>query len=392
MIPSKKSLITVPTYWFSGKQRTYQIGDVFYDHPTPIDQEGTLARLLSSLENLEGNFAVVVITSAVESTLEKEAEKKVETIIRPFKSRYPIMQFGTEDLKMLKSRLKFLDILECVEYISIRGYGNVRNIQLIMAQILGMDVVIGLDDDEVVTDRFFLKKALEHIGQKHEGKFIGGIGGFYLNPKNDEALVDDEEQQARANKNIFCLKREIMDRTIKMLKMKPGRLVETPLILGGNMVIHRDLFQMVPFDPYIPRGEDIDYLINAKLLGYTFFLDKELSVLHLPPRTSFQLLPDIVRFLYERYKLAMAKNYGMKNCPPESLDPYPGLFLRDDVEKHALDILKGKGLSPNFVNRAVEYAQRRLPRFFQFMKKWPKLMSILSEDSVLRKTFQEKLR
>ena len=270
LIPSKNSLITVPTYWFSGKQRTYQIGDVFYDHPTPIDQEGTLARLLSSLEDLEGNFAVVVITSAVESTLEKEAEKKVEAIIRPFKSRYPIMQFGTEDLKILKNRLNFLGILECVEYISIRGYGNVRNIQLIMAQILGMDVVIGLDDDEVVTDRFFLKKALEHIGQKHGGKFIGGIGGFYLNPKNNEVLVDEE--QARANKNIFCLKREIMDRAIKMLKMKPGRLVETPLILGGNMVIHRDLFQKVPFDPYIPRGEDIDYLINASLLVYTFFL------------------------------------------------------------------------------------------------------------------------
>ena len=389
MVASKKPLITVPTYWFSGKQRNYQIGDVFYDHPTPIDQEGTLARLLESLERLKGDFIVVVITSVIESTLEKEAEKKVEAIIRPFKSKYPIMQFGSEDLKMLKNRLKSLGILECVECINIRGYGNVRNIQLIIAQILGMDVVIGLDDDEVIIDEFFLEKALEHIGREHKGKFIGGIGGFYLNPENkEEALIDEKIVE---EKNIFCLKKEIMNQTMKMLRMKPGRLVETPLILGGNMVIHKSLFQKVPFDPYIPRGEDIDYLINAKLLGYTFFLDKELSVLHLPPYTPSQLLQDIARFLYERYKLVMAKNYGMKNCPPESLDPYPGLFLRDDIEKHALNILQRKGLSLDFVNRARKYAQKKLPHFFEFMRKWPELMDALSKDNVLRRTFQKKL-
>ena len=392
MRESKIPLITVPTYWFSGRRRDYRIGDVFYDHPTPIDRDGTLARLLKSLENLKGDFMVVVITSVVESELEDRVERKIESIISPFKSRYPILQFGSKDLKTLKSRLRELGFSAYTKYIDTKGYGNVRNIQLIVAQILKVDVVVGLDDDEVITDDSFLKKALEYVGKKYEGKFVGGVGGFYVDPENgEETIMYENHGRKMREENIFFLKREIMDRAMEMLKMKKGRLVETPLMLGGNMIFHRDLFRKVPFDPYIPRGEDIDYLINARLLGYTLFIDKELFVLHLPPYALSQLSPDIARFLYERHKLVMAEKYGMGSCTPESLDPYPGLFLREDVEKHALDMVQRGLLRSDFVNEAKKYAQEKLPHFFEFMEKWPKLMDILGEDEVLRESFRNRL-
>lgn len=48
------------------------------------------------------------------------------------------------------------------------------------------------------------------------------------------------------------------------------RLKATPFVFGGNMVIHRNLFTVVPFDQNVRRGEDIDFLINARMLGFHF--------------------------------------------------------------------------------------------------------------------------
>ncbi|HLI57488.1 MAG TPA: hypothetical protein VKY26_10725, partial [Actinomycetota bacterium] len=53
--------VVVPTYWTrpGGEARA---GDAVYDHPTPVDDEGTLGRLLESLVRLDTNrFYVVTI-------------------------------------------------------------------------------------------------------------------------------------------------------------------------------------------------------------------------------------------------------------------------------------------------------------------------------------------
>ena len=45
------------------------------------------------------------------------------------------------------------------------------------------------------------------------------------------------------------------------------RLKETPFVFGGNMVIRRSRFSVFVCDPEVPRGEDIDFLMNAKMFG-----------------------------------------------------------------------------------------------------------------------------
>ncbi len=52
------------------------------------------------------------------------------------------------------------------------------------------------------------------------------------------------------------------------------------------MILHRELFECVPFDPLVTRGEDVDYLINSRIFGFSFFLDNTLSVKHLPQPKS----------------------------------------------------------------------------------------------------------
>lgn len=42
----RKTMI-IPTYWCRSSGKCWQEGDAVYDHPTPVDQEGTLERPLS---------------------------------------------------------------------------------------------------------------------------------------------------------------------------------------------------------------------------------------------------------------------------------------------------------------------------------------------------------
>ena len=77
-----KTVIVVPTYWTWEGGAPPQPGDAVYDHPTPLDQPGTLARLLESLRAIaQPDFAVLVITAATNPRLEGRAEAKVEEII-----------------------------------------------------------------------------------------------------------------------------------------------------------------------------------------------------------------------------------------------------------------------------------------------------------------------
>lgn len=115
-----------------------------------------------------------------------------------------------------------------------------------------------------------------------------------------------------------------MNRVWEKILRSEDRLVSSPMILGGNFVLSHNLFQILPFDPYIPRGEDTDYLINANQLGFHILFDKKLKIKHLHPERASpyyqeELRGDIERFLYEREKIRAGLILNLK--------PYPGYFL-----------------------------------------------------------------
>ena len=104
--------------------------------------------------------------------------------------------------------------------------------------------------------------------------------------------------------NIFADKPAIMNEAVRQLQESPGRWVDSVVAFGGNMLFGRKLFRRVGFDPGITRGEDFDYVLNARLAGYKFWLDKCLRISHLPPKQHdtppyVKLAEDIRRFLYE---------------------------------------------------------------------------------------------
>jgi hypothetical protein len=190
-----------------------------------------------------------------------------------------------------------------------------------------------IDDDEVFEDPEFMSKARAFIGKPWDSEFVGAVAGYYLQP--------DGEWRVKVPKNPWNVHWDKADRMNEAFERFIGqgpRIKVTPFVFGGNMVVHRDVFTHIPFDPGITRGEDIDFLINMKMFGYSFFLDNTLSIKHLAPPKPHpiwkQIREDVYRFVYERAKLHdQEAREEMVHVSAEDLDPYPGAFLKDDLEE-----------------------------------------------------------
>jgi len=401
--------VVVPTYWTWPQDRPSGPIEAVFDHPTPLDEAppngapsngappsgvGTLPRLLDSLSQMDGPpFSVLILTATAHPDLEIAAQQQVAGIVAPFRECFPITQFAASDLAVVHERMVELGLGDLAPLFSLNSYPGVRNCQLLVPHVLGTEVIVALDDDEIVRPDY-LTTTLDFVGQEHQGKPILGLGGPYLDSSGSKLLPEGP-----ATGNIFLDKSAIMNAGTRDLEAKPDRLVQTPVALGGNMVFHRDLFTQVSFDPFITRGEDIDYLINAALRGFRFWFDKQLVITHLPPEASHgspawsKLRQDVLRFIYEREKLHIAR------IDPSQFDPYPGRFLREDVDTQAIEALRrvaDAGMEERFGNAedivalALRRAAEKAPHYFAFAREWLALMTTLGEDVGLRRYLRGK--
>lgn len=270
--------------------------------------------------------------------------------------------------------------------IDLKGFSKIRNTGLLLAQALSIEMVIFMDNDEVIENPDYLDVASEYLDQRFDGKRVGGKGGFYLNPDGSILLPPRKLWW-----DWLWDKIRWMNQTyLKILKSKE-RLVPTPMLLGGNLVLHYRLFQSVPFDPLIPRGEDTDYLINATRLGFCILFDPRLQIKHLhPERTETyyeqELKGDLERFLYERQKV----KEGMEL----SLDPYPGYFLRWSVYPKAiltvfflaLDyFLKGKRKKARetlSILKEIFKKREGWSYYLKFREAWERVMKRIREEGM----------
>ncbi|MBA1340714.1 MAG: hypothetical protein C5S40_01100 [ANME-2 cluster archaeon] len=331
-----KVCMVIPSYWTREIKDGVRAGDAVYDHPTPLDEDGTLLRALQSLDIPEDkDFQVVVIAAATAVDIEDRVEEKVAGIIEKASrtADVDIKLFSQSHLGEIHGLLQSRGMDEYVSLLQLSGYSNIRNLCLFIPHILGSDLAVLIDDDEVFEDTQFIGKAKEFIGSVVGDRTVHAVAGYYLQPDGDNSTMKKHSPWME-----YWGQYKVMDEGFDRIIWTEPRLKETPFVFGGNMVIHRELFTVVPFDPDVSRGEDIDYLINARMFGFSFFLDNELSIRHLPPPKShpvwMQLREDIYRFIYERAKLeGQVEKEGMVRVAPVDLDPYPGRFLRSDLEE-----------------------------------------------------------
>jgi len=322
--------IVIPTYWGRPQGQPPQPNDAIFDHPTPVDGESTLPRLLNSLAQLEDGppFNVLVLVAPVAASLTGAAQKRVEQIITQFADQLLVKQIGPTDLPRFQYAAE--EVGMDAHVITLNNYAGARNMQLLASCALGSEIIIALDDDEIVPPTY-LDLALETMGKEE----ISGAAGFYED-KNDSIYLPESPPTG----NIFNDKPRIMNAGATKLLDTPGRWTPTPIAFGGNMLFRRELFTRVGFDSGITRGEDLDYVLNARLAGFTFWLDEKLRITHLPPNhydtpPYLKLAEDVRRFIYQREKLRLSAGQ-MKNAPsPEDFTPYPGRFWQDDLEAQA---------------------------------------------------------
>ena len=332
----QKITMVIPTYWGPPEDKDIEEEKVF-DHPTPLDQEGTLERVLESLKVLErSDFSVVLIVASTSSKIEKEVVSKVKEISRPFREKYELKLLHHKNLKSLREKLLSKNVIpDACSLINLDNYSSVRNMCSIAGILNGSDLVVFIDDDEVFEDSNFIDKAVEHAGKERDGEKILAVAGYYINSDGNYKLDEN---------GVPFWKRESWNNVIAMNQAfdqiigKRPRLKLTPFVFGGNMVIHRELLASVPFDPAITRGEDIDFLINVRISGKKFWLDNTLSIVHRPPSKKsprwLSFREDIKRFLYEKKKVD--DHSHIKEVSRNALMPYPGLFVGEDLEDRIL--------------------------------------------------------
>lgn len=363
--------VVIPTYW--GRS-----GRALYDHPTPLQGQSTLPRLLDSLvaQINAPDFNVLVLIAAVTQQENEIARQRVIQILAPFQDTLKLSLADGSTAEWIRGSSPMKSLSKIPSSISMQGYGNIRNLQLLIPASMGAEVVIALDDDEVVPAHY-LTHALKWIGKKHGSRAVTGVGGPYLDSKGSPYLPEPE-----MGTNPFAAKSVLINQTMRELMAKPDRLVETPMVFGGNMVFHKKLFSQVCFDPAIPRGEDIDYLINAKIAGESFFFDPKLVITHLPPRhyespEYGKMKQDLIRFHYERGKLLRT---GLN---PSDFSPYPGCLLGEEISRLGVEALfaigsdalaKRFGTPEEIVQEAKDFTKYNLPRYFEFAKLWPELI------------------
>ncbi len=393
-----KVTMIIPCYWRRKKPEGWRETDDVYDHPTPLDEKGTLGRVLKSLSILkQKDFNLVVLGISTAQNIQREVESKISSIIKEEATKVKTIFFSYSHLDKIHKHLANHGQERFIPLLQLSGYSNVRNLCLFSAHLLGSEAAVLIDDDEIFEDPQFMERALEFIGKKIQGDKVFAVAGYYINPDNDFLINKEIAPWMTYWNKIDC-----MNRAFKEIIGKPPRLKETPFVFGGNMVVHCDLFTHVPFDPSVPRGEDIDYLINARMFGFKFYLDNELSIKHdAPPKTHptwRKVREDILRFVFEKSKLdAQEPAPGMKRITAENLDPFPGEFLREDLQDRifhsnimlAVDyLLQGdkrgavECMNNIFLARSKAAETNSFQNLIQLQKTWKNLIEYFSSEKI----------
>jgi hypothetical protein len=392
-----KTTMVIPTYWGRKKDEGWKSTDSVYDHPTPLDGEDTLRRALKSLTILrDKNFDVVILGVATAKDIQEDVEERLEAIIKETDTTVPTYLFSYSHLKHIHGYLERNGHDDLIPLLELNGYSNVRNLCVFVPHLMGSEISVLIDDDEIFEDPQFMDKAREHIGRTLGNERVLAVAGYYINPDDDYFLHKEFLPWMTYWDKFDC-----MNRAFDKIIAKDPRLKMTPFAFGGNLVIHRDLSMHIPFDPSVPRGEDIDFLINARMFGFKTFLDNTLSIKHdAPPKTYpvwRRVREDILRFVFEKNKLDAQEDVeGMVRVAAEDLDPYPGEFLKDDLEEKvfrsnqmlALDYLsQGEERAASECLENIALAHKNLnskTNLFQdlrkLQKKWKGLMDFFAAD------------
>ncbi|MGI6033243.1 MAG: glycosyltransferase family 2 protein [Coriobacteriales bacterium] len=384
-------VVVIPTYW-CGRRSTYSVErGVRYDHMTPLDQEGELPRCLDSLRQVVGLGRIVLLVVS-EPGLEAQAEEHVREIAERFRD-LNIVVVGDNELRHIHRRFDQEGLSDFKDTVCLTGYGSIRNLGLVVASIFGHDVVVFIDDDEVILGPDFLERAVYGVAYKTPGgSVITAKTGYFLDSEGSPTSPDKVPWY-----DHFWNKAKGFNEYISKVLEGP-RLSRSNVACGGCLVLHAAAYGSVAFDPWIPRGEDLDYVLSAHMYGTDVWFDNKLNLQHIPPAdaqrpTRFEA--DLGRWFYEVRKIEFAKTQiDLMQVVPASFNPYPGPWLTPHIARRArmTSFLRAIGhrehkdylhIGGASCKEAAEYARENCAKYFEFQHQWPTIVRSLWNNTPL---------
>ena len=385
-------VIVIPSYWAASTPEGRPAPGA-YDHSTRLDGlSPELDRCLASLEQVD-DLCPVVVLAVCPLSATRDVALRVGEIAAAHPSLHVIVVTNVEAARIVE-RVGQLAPKIPGEAVSLRGYGAIRNMGLAVAAILGHDAVIFLDDDEVVLSRDFMARALYGLGAETRQRLPILAKSGYFHDRSGSPLADTSRAGITQR---WWTKRIEFNRWMKRA-LSGTRISRSNYVCGGCLALHARAFTRVAFDPYITRGEDLDYLFNMRLMGYDVWFDNQWLVKHLPPEETERaprFMQNVYRWYYERAKLARASRQPDLNpVSPASLMPYPGPWISRDLD----DRVRKTALARAVFTRehrgywhvwrrgreeAERYAHEHAGHYLRFQSFWPSLMDALWRDREL---------
>ncbi|MEE1159948.1 MAG: hypothetical protein UHS51_11060 [Atopobiaceae bacterium] len=380
-------VIIIPTYWAENDNPT-SIGEVgTYDHATPISKPvPELETCLDSLEQVRGILRVVVLLVAPPNCADA-ARARVNGICLAHPNLNPLI-IGNREAKVIENAIHVVAPKMEGETVSLRGYGAIRNMGLVVAAVLGHDVVVFMDDDEIALDENFLIDGVYGLGLLTRQDLPVSAKTGYFFDRNDSCYAD--ESRARWCDRYWTKRSEFNDWMERA--QHSTRISRSNYVCGGCFALYADAFCHVAFDPYITRGEDLDYLFNLRMNGLDVWFDNQWAVKHLPPKTpsrASRFMQDVYRWTYEVEKIDVVNHrIGLRRITADSLEPYPAPWIDQGVHKRIfltslLRAIAGPERSEYFHvwlharGEAKAWARRMSESYLAFQTYWSGMMAAL---------------
>lgn len=388
-------VIVIPSYWAEGAQPGALGERGVYDYTTPIDKPlPELELCLSSLDQVRGVIRVIVLVVSP-ITCEDSARARVESICRAHPALNPLV-IGVREAAHVERAVARMAHHVTGETVALRGYGAIKNMGLAVAAVFGHDVVVFLDDDEVVLDPDFLINAVHGLGSlTRQNLKVLVKSGFFIDANNSPYADPTDEWTEK-----YWSKAAEFNRVMERMQTSSSRFSRSNHLCGGCCALHAEAYSKVPFDPYITRGEDLDYVLNLRANGMDAWFDNAWFVRSQPPEemagVPSMFMQDVHRWLYEYRKLdAMNARRDLRTITPESLMPYPAPWLSAGVRRRVFQTALRRFIKgPNRLAYlriltkgrydADKFARAASSRYLSFSMMWPGVVAALWEDPLLQ--------
>lgn len=387
-------VVVIPSYWTAGPQPDGLGEPGVYDYATPISKPlPELETCLASLEQVRGVIRVIVLVVAPPACADS-ARARVNSVCRAHPN-LNLLVIGEQEAAHITRAVGRMIPNVVGETVALRGYGAIKNLGLAAAAVLGHDVVVFLDDDNVVLDADFLLNAVYGLGSlNRQGQHISAKSGFFVDKKGSPY-----PRPTTAWTERWWSKAAEFNKVMERMQAA-ARFSRSNHMCGGCCALHAEAFARVPFDPYITRGEDLDYVFDLRANGLDVWFDNAWFVRSQPPVETAAapslFMQDTYRWLYEYRKLdALNARRDLRAITAESLMPYPAPWVFPEVRRRVFQtVLRRMLAGPNRLSylriltrgryEADRYARSASSRYLSFAMAWPGIMATLWEDRYLK--------